>query len=76
MTLQHGNRIQQSCGKRLIRELQNLRVLEPASHEPAEAEVQARAREFYVGENGAPGSTGVNRLHAECKRRASRVTAP
>lgn len=76
MTLQHGNRIRQTGGEQVVRELQTAEAGGLDNSDPTEAEIRKRAHEIYVRRNGAPGSAVLDWLQAEVELRTRKVKTP
>ena len=70
MTLQHGNRIRQTSGGQVVRELQAAEANEVWVAEPTEDEIRQRAHEIYLARGGAPGVAVLDWLQAERELRA------
>lgn len=77
MTLQHRNRMRQSGGKQVIREVEATATgaaeMASSGRGPSEFEIRQRAHEIYLSRNGAPGDAVLDWLQAETELRTRMV---
>ncbi len=75
MTLRRGNRIRQTDGEQVLRDLQGIDANELVGRGPTEAEIRQRAHEIYLSRDGAPGNEVMDWLQAEAELRARNTKA-
>jgi hypothetical protein len=76
MTLQHGNRIRQTSGKQVVRELQAAKANEVFVGGPTKDGIRQRADEINLSRAGVPGNPVVDWLQAEIELRAHKDKSP